>query len=114
MSAMREILMAEYNTSGLIPCGVAVLVAPYEPELKAGVIHIPESVAQGLQAIDQRATVIAVGPEAWLDEKNPRARPGDKVLFAKYAGWAAGKGVTKDGKAYRVVNDRDIFCRLEG
>ncbi len=102
------------NTSGLSPLGHAVLVEPYEPEIRAGAIYIPENVAQGMQQVDQRVTVIAVGPTAWQDEPSPRAGPGDKVLVTKYAGWVAGKGVTADGKTYRMVNDRDIFCRIDG
>ncbi len=112
MSAQLN-LVNEYNTSGLSPVGFAILVEPYEPELKSGAIHIPEHVAQAMQQVDQRAVVIEVGPEAWKDESAPRAVPGDRVLVAKFAGWVAGKGVTKDGKNYRLVNDMDIFCKIK-
>ena len=98
------------NKSGLEPRGVAVLVEPYEPELKAGNIVIPDQVRAQMAQVDNRAIVIQVGPTAWADESEPRARPGDRVLVTKFAGYMATG--PKDGKQYRLVNDRDIFCRL--
>lgn len=98
------------NTSGLAPRGVAVLIQTYEPERKGALIEIPDSVKGRMDMVDARAVVIAVGPHAWYDEQSPRAVPGDKVLVAKYSGFMA-KG-PKDGKMYRLVNDRDIFCAI--
>lgn len=98
------------NTSGLKPLGCAVLVEPYEPEIKASVIALPDSVKDRLNTVEQRVKVIAVGPHAWHDEP-ARAAPGDKVLVAKFSGHMC-KG-TADGKDYRVVNDRDIFLQIE-
>lgn len=98
------------NESGLKPLGRAVLVKPYEPELRSGVIVIPETAMAGLQAIENRAVVVEVGPACWPDEP-PRAKPGDKVLIARLAGFFATG--TKDGESYRFVNDRDIFAAIE-
>lgn len=98
------------NESGLEPVGRAVLVTTYEPERKAGVIVMPETVQNRMQMAEQRAVVVAIGPAAWEDEKVPRAQPGDKVLITNFAGMMA-KG-TRDGKPYRLVNDRDIFCKI--
>ena len=98
------------NESGLEPLGVAVLVEPYEPERKGGLIHVPENVRDRTVMADQRAVVVAVGPEAWADERAPRAQVGDKVLVTRMAGYMA-KG-TADGKLYRFVNDRDIFAGI--
>ena len=96
------------NTSGLEPRGVAVLIKTYEPERKGAQIVIPDSVQGRLAMVDNRATVVAVGPSAWHDEPSPRAAVGDKVLVTKFAGFMA-KGPA-DGEMYRLVNDRDIFC----
>lgn len=101
------------NTSGLEPAGRAVLIEPYEPERKGGLIELPPEVSRGLSMVEQRAVVIAVGESAWHDEPLPRAKPGDHVLVTRYAGFNAGPDVTKDGKNYRLVNDRDIFCRVQ-
>lgn len=98
------------NESGLKPLGHAVLVEPYEPELKKSVLVMPESVKERGMMVEARARVIAAGPEAWKDESVPRAVPGDYVLLTKFAG-AMAKG-PKDGKMYRVVNDADIFCAI--
>lgn len=99
------------NPSGLHPLGLAVLVKPYEPEINKSVLVMPETVKERTSAVETRAIVIAVGPEAWKDESQPRARLGDKVLISRFAGVMA-IGV-KDGERYRIVNDRDIFCRIE-
>ncbi len=99
------------NTSGLEPAGRSVLVAPYgEEETYKGLIQMIESTKDRDRMVEQRAVVIAVGDCAWDDEKTPRAKPGDKVLVTKYAGYMATG--TADGKIYRLVNDRDIFARI--
>lgn len=100
------------NTSGLVPVGVAVLVEAYEPEIKKSMIAIPETVAERTKIAETRAIVRAIGPYAWNEEPEPRAKIGDKVMIARFAGIAI-KGPL-DGKDYRIINDRDIFCRIEG
>lgn len=100
------------NASGLKPLGVAVLLEPYEvKETTKGGIIIPELSRKTQSMAEQRATVVEIGPCAWSDEPAPRAKPGDKVLFSKFAGYVAIG--TVDGKEYRLVNDRDIFCQIE-
>ena len=98
------------NLSGLDPRGVAVLIKMYEPERKGAMIAIPDSVQGRMAMVDNRAVVVAVGPSAWHDEPQARAKPGEKVLVTKFAGFMA-KG-PKDGEMYRLVNDRDIFCAI--
>ena len=98
------------NNSGLKPVGRAVLVQPYEPEKKHGLIEVPDFVQDRLRTVDQRVIVVEVGPAAWADEQQPRAHPGDKVLVSAFSGYMA-KG-TKDGQQYRFVNDKDIFAKI--
>src|SRR2546421_11595873 len=99
------------NTSGLEPLGVAVLVEPYEPEVKKSTIVLPETAKERATMVECRAIVIAVGPNAWHDEPCPRAKPGDKVYITRFAGnMVVGP---KDGKSYRLINDRDCFCKIE-
>ena len=97
------------NMSGLKPLGRAVLVEYYEPERKSGMIHIPETVQDRVNAVEQRARVVEVGPACWPDEP-PRAKPGDYVLISRMAGYQT-KG-PRDGQSYRLVNDRDIFAGI--
>ncbi|MHB8413928.1 MAG: co-chaperone GroES [Acidiferrobacteraceae bacterium] len=98
------------NPSGLKPLGHAVLVKPYEPELGQMRIVIPDSAKAGMAAVEQRAIVIAVGPEAWRNEEHPRAKPGDKVLVSRHAGYMAIGPA--DGEQYRMVNANDVFAQI--
>ena len=102
------------NTSGLSPRGRAVLVKPYEPELKTGMIALPDSVRARMTMVDQRAIVVAIGPSAWYDEPEPRAKVGERVLVTKFAGFMVSPSDSADGEEYRLVNDRDIFCAMQG
>ena len=97
------------NESGVAPLGRAVLVKQWELQ-KSGAILIPEEVAAKQAAVDQRVIVVEAGPEAWLEEKAPRATPGDQVLVTKFAGMIVIGPADK--QVYRLVNDRDIFCKI--
>jgi co-chaperonin GroES (HSP10) len=99
------------NKSGLRPLGRAVLVEPYEPEIKKSLLVMPDSVKERTAMIETRAIVLDIGPSAWDDEPAPRAVVGDKVLISKFAGVMVTG--TADGKTYRIVNDRDIYCAIE-
>lgn len=99
------------NLSGLEPRGRAVLIKHHQVEtLNSSVIHIPDAVSRNMQMLEQYATVVAVGESAWHDEPAPRAAVGDQVIVTKFAGFLA-LGPA-DGKMYRLVNDRDIFCAV--
>lgn len=106
MKAMQK------NESGLKPLGRAVLIRTYEPEISIGKIIIPDTIRDRVSMVEQRAIVIEVGPEAWIDEKQPRAQPGDKVVVSKFAGWMTPGPL--DGKIYRMVNANDIFAAITG
>jgi co-chaperonin GroES (HSP10) len=73
-------------------------------------IEIPDQVKDRMAMLENRAVVIAIGPSAWHDEPFPRAVVGDRVLVTKFAGFTA-KGPA-DGKQYRIINDRDVFCAI--
>lgn len=107
--------MSNENPSGLAPVGRAVLVRPYQPEIKKGLIVMPDSVGINQAIVEQRAIIVAIGPAAWAEElaagHPARAKVGDKVLISGYAGYMA-KG-TADGEQYRFVNDKDIFAQIE-
>lgn len=97
------------NPSGVEPLGRAVLVEYYEPERKNSSIIIPETVVDRVNAVEQRARIVAIGAACWPDEPQ-RADIGDYVYISKMAGYHL-RGPA-DGKAYRMVNDRDIFAKL--
>lgn len=98
------------NKSGLFPLGRAILIRPYTPGREKGLIELPAEVKSREQMLEQRAEVIAIGPSAWHDEPQPRAKVGDKVLVSRFSGYQA-LG-TLDEVQYRFVNDRDIFAAI--
>lgn len=101
------------NTSGILPTEYKVLIAPVEVDQKTkGGIIIPDETKERDQYAQMRGVLVAVSPLAftyddWKDAKPPKV--GDEVLFAKYAG-AVVDG--KDGKKYRLTNDKDIAAVL--
>ena len=102
------------NKSGFIPEGQAVLLLPYDPEVKSSVIVVPDNVKRQLDMVEIRGTVIDIGPDAWNTVEGhkgtPRARIGDNVMVSKWCG-ALIRGPLDDVQ-YRVVNGRDIYGRI--
>lgn len=102
------------NPSGIYPTEYKVLVRPeaIEEKTKGGII-IPDATKERMQFATMRAVVIAVSPIAFnYDDKLPddaKAKPGDRVIVAKYAGVDADGA---DGVPYRLVNDKDVCAIL--
>jgi chaperonin GroES len=101
--------MYNVNESGYVPVGRAVLIKPYEPEKMSSIIEIPESLKSRTTMLEQKATVVEVGPSCWHDEPHARAAAGDHVIVTKFAGYTL---AGEDGQVYRLVNDRDIFAKV--
>lgn len=99
------------NTSGLRPLGRAVLVEPVVNELKTTLIEIPATARERSMMIETHARVVAIGPEAWSEEKSPRAVAGDLVMVSQWCGHITHG--PKDQKLYRMINCEDIFCAIE-
>lgn len=104
------------NESGIFPTEYKVLVSPAEVDAKTkGGIIIPDETKERNQFAQMEGTLVAVSPLAFSyageGEWNGAPKPsvGDRVLFAKYAG-AVVKG--RDGKDYRIVNDKDLSAVL--
>ncbi len=101
------------NESGILPTEYKVLISPVEVDQKTrGGIIIPDETKDRDQFAQMKGTLVAVSPLAFTydDWKNGSPpKPGDTVLFAKYAG-AVVDG--KDGKKYRLTNDKDIAAVL--
>jgi chaperonin GroES len=102
------------NPSGIRPVEYKVVVypKPVEEVTKGGIIVPVEKVVRD-EFATQEATIVAVADSAFSEAdiwgSNP-PKVGDVVLFAKYAGLLR-KG--KDGKDYRVLNDKDICAVLD-
>jgi len=99
------------NESGISPTEFKCLIfpKPVEEKSKGGII-LPDETKDRDQFAQLEGTLIDASPLAFtyhdgtVETFNP-PKAGDQVLFAKYAGTTV-KG--RDGKEYRIVNDKDI------
>jgi len=100
---------------GIRPTEYNVLIAAEVTEEKTvGGIFLPTAAKEANDISTMRGVLVAVSPLAfnytdrWGDGEMPK--PGDAVLFAKYAGTLV-KGT--DGNEYRLCKDKDIAAILE-
>lgn len=110
----REVWSSAYvNLSGIRPVEFKVVVypKPVEEVTKGGIIR-PATTVDTDKYATQEATIVAMAEAAFSEDfwGSDRPKVGDVVLFAKYAGLLR-KG--KDGKDYRVLNDKDVCAVLE-
>jgi chaperonin GroES len=99
----------------IVPKGWRVLVAPDRKEEKtAGGIIITAQTREQEEMGGVYGTVVAVGPLAWKQHGDGTAwaKIGDRVMFSKYGGIMTEDPDTKE--PYRLLNDEDIYCILEG
>ena len=105
------------NPSGYQPVERKVLIEPKPVEDKIGSIILPDSEKDKQEFAQMEGVIIAASPLAF-DYATPaeyeavnavKPKAGDRVLYAKYAGFTV-KG--KDGKEYRVINDQDICATV--
>jgi chaperonin GroES len=80
---------------------VVVKPAPAEEKTKGGII-IPDTAKEK----PQRGEVISVGPGK--DGNAPTVKPGDIVLYGKYAG----QELTHEGVEYLIMREDDILVVL--
>lgn len=103
------------NTTGIRPTEFKCLIAPKPVEDKVGSIIIPDATKESEKYAQIEGQIVAMShlaftyatADEWGEHK---PKPGDRVLYAKYAGVRV-KG--KDGKEYVLVNDKDICAVVE-
>ena len=92
----------------LVPLGDRVVLKQVEAEetTKSGLI-----LTTSAQEKPQEAEVIAVGPGGMVDGKEvtTQVKPGDKVIYSKYAG----NEVKLEGEEYIIVRQNDILAVVE-
>ena len=92
----------------LVPLGDRVVLKQVEAEetTKSGLI-----LTTSAQEKPQEAEVIAVGPGGMVDGKEVtmQLKPGDKVIYSKYAG----NEVKLEGEEYIIVRQNDILAIVE-
>ena len=102
----------EINQSGILPTGghIVVLPDPVE-EMTAGGIILTKQTQEAEQNAVTIGSVIAVGSAAWkdLDDGLPWAEVGDKVSYARHAGFVM---VGQDDVTYILMNDNDLLAKL--
>ena len=72
---------------------------------------MPLILTTSAQEKPQEAEVIAVGPGGMVDGKEVtmQVKPGDKVIYSKYAG----NEVKLEGEEYIIVRQNDILAVVE-
>ena len=98
---------------GIVPCDVSVLVLPMmlEEKTKGGII-LTSNVKERDDAAAMEGLLVSVSAAAWQDTTPELPIPvvGSIVFFARYAGVDV-RG--RDGRMYRLLNDRDIKAVVE-
>jgi chaperonin GroES len=114
MSNVAELKREFVNTSGILPVDKKVVVLPERlEEVTSGGIVIPDTVRERHDMAHLKATIIAVGAQAFehIEDKAFRPTAGMVVSIAKYAGYLI---TGKDGEEYRIINDDDVVAVLDG
>jgi chaperonin GroES len=97
--------MSAINTSGLVPCEYKILIQPDETEqMSSGGIVLATTTTEKEKMAQVRGKLIAVGGNAFEDWKGRIPQVGDAIWYAKYCGYVI-KG--RDGREYRLANDKD-------
>jgi co-chaperonin GroES (HSP10) len=100
------------NSSGLTPVGISLLVLPNQVEqtTDSGIVLMTDQELSRHEMKQTDVVVIAIGPQAFDDEPQPRCKVGDRVITAAYAGILR-EG--NDGVKYRIIRDHDVIALLE-
>lgn len=77
---------------------------------RAGLVLAPTQDRRQEQLAVDTGVVVDIGPTAWTDYGGtPWVKIGDKVVYARHAGYAVGE----DEDKILVVNDGDIVTKME-
>lgn len=106
------------NPSGINPTEYKVLIEPKPVDEKVGSILLPDIQKDREQFAQTKGRIVAVSPlafsyvedDVWKQYAAEKPRPGDMVIYGKYAGVNI-RGA--DGKEYTLVNDKDIAATTE-
>lgn len=102
------------NESGLIPVEFYCVVALDPTETKtAGGIILPDLIKEADKLACEEGTLVAASPLAFNYDNWPegsrKPQDGDRVIFKRFAGLLRERG----GRAYRLINDKDIVAIVE-
>jgi chaperonin GroES len=107
--ATAKATVTKSTVTKLRPLGDRVVIepTPREEMTKSGIV-LPDTVKEK----PQEGKVLSVGPGKVLDDGSREAidvKPGDKVLYAKYAGTE----FKVDGEELLIVSQKDILAVVE-
>ena len=105
-------MVENINQSGILPTGGHLLVLQDKvEEVTAGGIILTKQTQENDQRNGTVGTLIAVGSGAWtdIDDGSPWAVVGDKISYARHAGFAM---TGKDNEKYLLINDNDVLAKL--
>ena len=96
------------------PTGWRLLILPFKMNDKTkGGIYLGESTLEKQQVASQCGNVLAMGPDAYGDEKRfpdgPWCKVGDWVMFARYAG----SRIKIEGGEVRLLNDDEVLATIK-
>lgn len=114
----RDEPVIEDNPSGIWPTEFKVLIEPLQVGDKIGNIYVPDQTKERDKFAQTKGRIVAqsplahsyVEPEEWVKYGAKKPKPGDLVLYAKYAGTVV-KG--RDGKEYQLIQDKDVCATVE-
>ena len=103
------------NPSGISPVEFKVLIkqelSETERRAEASGLALPPELREREAMAGVRATLLAIGGNAYEDWKGLKPKPGDRVYTAKYSGIEV---IGEDGGKYRLINDRDVLAIIGG
>ena len=96
------------------PTGWRLLVLPFKMKEKTkGGIIMGQDTLEKQQVASQCGNVLAMGPDAYGDEKRfpdgPWCKVGDWVMFARYAG----SRIKIEGGEVRLLNDDEVLATIK-
>ena len=95
------------NESGLQPVEDKVLLLPDKVSDMAGQFLVKPDIVKAQEQMAQvRATLIAIGSNAFENWDEPIPKIGNRVYVCRYAGIDGIKGA--DGEIYKICDQRDI------
>jgi chaperonin GroES len=112
---MREKAKTEADVEKLpVPAGWRLLIMPYEPpSTTKGGIEIPDLVLERERLATVVGCVLAIGPDAYSDEKRypngPWCKKNDWVIFARYAG----SRLKIEGGELRILNEDEVLGTID-
>lgn len=97
------------------PVGHRILVKPdkVEKTSKGGIIVQTETSLRLEQRAQVKATVLAVGPEAYKEFNSPWCKEGDRILYQRHAGMRIPDSDGNLSEDLILLNDLDVTGVVE-